>query len=407
VSFRKLFEVALGVVTSIGGFLEVGSIATAAQAGSGFGLQLLWPIVLGTICVIFLIEMSGRLAAVSKHPLPAAVRERFGFNFFVIPLLAETVIDFLVLASEIGGAALGLQLLTGISFAWWAVPVALLVWAMLWYGNFNAIEYGVSLLGLSTLVFVIAALKLHPAWPQVGRAILPSLPNRQHAHYWFLVVSILGATISPYLFNFYSSGAVEDEWTQDDLTPNRITAFLGMGFGGTISMAVVIAAAYTLLPAGINFQSYEQIALLVTAPLGQWAYWVLGGGLFIACFGAALELSLDIAYVYAQGFGWNWGENEKPANATRFSMTFTIFVLAACVPIACGLDPLKLTMFAMAATAVILPLIVLPFLVLMNDEHYVRDHRNGWIGNTVVFVVILIAFVIAVVAIPLEIVGGS
>src|SRR5437868_8921108 len=112
----QILQVALGIVTSIGGFLEVGSIATAAQAGAAFGFQLLWPIALGTICLIFLIEMSGRLAAVSHHPLPAAVRERFGFHFFAMPLFAETAIDFLVLASEIGGVCLGLQLLTGISF---------------------------------------------------------------------------------------------------------------------------------------------------------------------------------------------------------------------------------------------------------------------------------------------------
>ena len=101
---KKWAEIALGVITSIGGFLEVGSIATAAQAGASFRFQLIWPIALGTICVIFLIEMSGRLAAVSHHPLPAAVRERFGINFAVVPCAAETVVDFLVLATEIAGA---------------------------------------------------------------------------------------------------------------------------------------------------------------------------------------------------------------------------------------------------------------------------------------------------------------
>ncbi len=52
------------------------------------------------ICVIFLVEMSGRLAAVSKHTLAAAVRERFEFNFYVIPLLAEIAADFLVLGAD-------------------------------------------------------------------------------------------------------------------------------------------------------------------------------------------------------------------------------------------------------------------------------------------------------------------
>jgi hypothetical protein len=38
---KKLLEIKLGIVTSIGGCLDAGSIATAAQAGARFGYQLL------------------------------------------------------------------------------------------------------------------------------------------------------------------------------------------------------------------------------------------------------------------------------------------------------------------------------------------------------------------------------
>jgi Mn2+/Fe2+ NRAMP family transporter len=404
---KKILQVTLGIITSIGGFLEVGSIATAAQAGAGFGYQLIWPIALGTICVIFLIEMSGRLAAMSHHPLPAAVRERFGARYSAIVLSAQTLVDFLVLSSEIGGACLGLQLMTGVHFAWWAIPVALFAWVLLWFGNFGIIEYGVSTLGLITIVFIVAAVKMGPDWAGTTKGLLPSLPSHDKAHYWYLAVSILGATVSPYLFNFYSSGAVEDEWDEEELGPNRATAILGMGFGGLISVGVLMAAALVLHPRGIEVTRYEQVALIVTEPLGMWGYWLFGAGLFIACLGAALELSLDSGYSYAQAFGWNWGENEKPADATRFSVTFTIFVLLACIPIACGVDPLKLTLFSMAITVVVLPLVVLPFLVLMNDEHYVGKHTNGWVSNIVVFVVIVMAGMLALVAIPLEIAGGQ
>src|SRR5690242_19315360 len=59
---KKLLHVALGIVTSFGGFLEAGSIATSIQAGAEYGYSLLWVLLLGTICLIALIEMSGRLA---------------------------------------------------------------------------------------------------------------------------------------------------------------------------------------------------------------------------------------------------------------------------------------------------------------------------------------------------------
>jgi len=403
---NKIREIALGIVTSIGGFLDVGAIATAAEAGSSFEFQLIWTIVLGTICVIALVEMSGRLAAVSQHTLADAVRERLGFNFFIFPLIAEVIVDFLVLGAEIGGVCIALQLVTGISFQWWALPVAFAIWLLLWKGTFGLIENGISFLGLITLAFVVATFKLRPALPAVAEGLLPTIPQQDTAHYLFIAVSILGALISPYLFYFYSSGAVEDKWDKSHLGVNRAVAGLGMGFGSVVSLGVLIVAAQVLHPRGIQVDSYEQAALMLTQPFGYWGFVLFAASLGIACFGAALEVSLDTAYILAQAFGWNWGESLHPKEAARFSFVYTVFVFLASLLMVVGIDPLQLTLFSMALTAVILPLTIIPFLVLMNDREYVGDHCNGWISNSITIFTIVLTFVLAIVAIPLEVLGG-
>src|SRR4051812_13614973 len=204
---KKIFEISLGVVTSIGGFLEIGSLATAAEAGVAFGFKLIWAIVLGTTCIAFLAEMAGRFAAVSHHTISDGIRERFGFNTFLWPFLATLLLNLLVLAAEIGGAAIALELATGIGFQWWAIPVAFVAWLLLWKGTFGLIEKGVSALGLVALCFVVAAVMLKPDWKAVASGVLPHLPDHDATRYWFIAVSILGASISPYLFLFYSSGA--------------------------------------------------------------------------------------------------------------------------------------------------------------------------------------------------------
>jgi hypothetical protein len=48
---KKLFNLALGVVTSIGGFVEAGSISTAAQAGAEFRYALRVHLPLVASCV--------------------------------------------------------------------------------------------------------------------------------------------------------------------------------------------------------------------------------------------------------------------------------------------------------------------------------------------------------------------
>lgn len=402
----KLLEIALGLVTGIGGFLEAGSLATSAQAGAEFGYQLIWAIALGAICIAFLVEMGGRLAAVSHHPLPDAMRERFGIRFFLVPLVAVALVSFLVLASEIGGVCLALQFTTGVSFRWWALPVAAALWLFLWKGTFGLVEQGASLLGLVTLSFAVGALKLHPALQQVGAALLPSLPTHDPAKYWFMAVSILGASVSPYLFYFYSAGAVEDDWDEGYLGINRAVAGLGMTFGGAVAVAVLVCAALVLHPRGIQVDRYEQVPFLLTEPLGRWGFRLFAASLAVACFGAALEIALLLAYLVAQGFGWRWGENVRPRHAARFALVYSAALLLGGLVIVTGLDPLKLTIFSMALTALSLPVTVMPLLVLMNDPDYLGDRTNGWLSNAAVLCVSVLAAVVALVAIPLQIFGS-
>jgi Mn2+/Fe2+ NRAMP family transporter len=403
---RKYFQLALGIVTSIGGFLEIGSVTTAAQAGSSFGYQLLWPIALGTLCIIFLVEMSGRLSAVSRHSVVAAMRDRFGFRFYSIVLVLMVGVTFLVLCAEIGGIALTLQMSTGLGFPWWAIPVVLIVWLLLWRGTFSVIENGSSLLGLMTVAFAVGAWKLHPDWSSVASGLIPSRPSDHAAKYWFIVVSILGASISPYMMYFYSAGAIEDEWDETYLGVNRVIAAGGMLFGGLLSAGVLIIATLVLKPKGIDVDSFQQVGLMMTVPLPNWGFELFVGGMAIACLGAALEITLAISYLFSQGLGWNWSENAAPDREARFCMVYTVMLPLAAIPLLFGIDPVKITIMSMALTAAVLPAAIVPFLVLMNDKQFLGEHTNGYISNTVVVLIMLLSFVLAVVSIPLQYFGS-
>jgi Mn2+/Fe2+ NRAMP family transporter len=404
---KKLLEISLGIVTSVGGFLEIGSIATAAQAGAEFRFQLLWAILLGGLCIIFLVEQSGRLAAVSGHTIVGAIRERFGFNYFLFLFITLGLVTLLVLAAEIGGVCVAVELATGIGFQWWAIPIAFLIWILIWKGTFGVIEKGVSLLGLVTLSFVVGAIIMHPDWLAVARGAVPTLPSHDRSRYWFVAVSILGASISPYLYFFYSSGAIEDHWDENYIGVNRVIASTGMSFGSLISIAVLILAALVFPPRGLHADHYSQLALLLQDALGHWGFILFVLSLGIACLGAALEITLEIAYLAAQGFGWNWSENQPPIKEARFSLLYTLVIILGAIFVLIGIDPLQLTMLSMALTAATLPISIVPFLILMNDKHYLEEHRNGLFSNIVVIAIISLAFLLAVVAIPLQILGGG
>lgn len=404
---KKIGEIFLGILTGIGGFLEAGSLATSAQAGAEFGFRLGWAILLGTICLALLVEMSGRLAAESGHTIPDAMRDRYGSNFFLLLLVVVGVVSFLVLAAEIGGVCLALELATGVALRWWAPAVALAVWLFLWTSRFGVIEKGPGLLGLVTLAFAVAAVKLHPPAGAVARGLLPSLPTHQPARYWFLAVSIFGASVSPYLFYFYSAAAVEGRWDRSYLAINRVTAGVGMTFGGAVSLAALVCAAMVMAPRGIRLEQYQTAALLLTVPLGRLGLVLFVAALGVACFGAATELALSMAYFAAQGLGWNWSKDRRPREVARFSLVYTAVIPAAALPILAGVDPLKVTVFSMALSALSLPLTVVPLLTIMNDSEYVGEETNHWSGNAALLVISGLAAVVALVAFPLQLLGGD
>lgn len=404
---KKLIQVALGLVTGIGGFLEIGSVTTAAQAGAAFGFQLIWALLIGMICLIFLLEMSGRFTAVSKHTVVEAMRDRFGFGFFSIVLVGVALVVFLVLVAEIGGVALSLKIATGVGVPVWTMPVAFLAWFLVWKGNLDVIEDGSAILGLVTVCFAVAVFRLQPDAAAVAQGAIPSLPSENKSHYWFIAVSMLGASVSPYLLFFYSAGAVEDKWDESYLGVNRIIAGVGTAFGALLAVAVLIIAAVVLHPRGVDVEQFEQLAQMMTVPFPRWGTALFATSLGITCFGAATEMALSISYMFGEGLGWNSSEDPSPSKEARFSTVYTVILFLATIPLLFGVDPLQITNFSMALTAATLPLAVIPFLILMNDPHYLRDKTNGIISNSVVVIVTVLACFVAIVSIPLQIFGGG
>jgi Mn2+/Fe2+ NRAMP family transporter len=317
------------------------------------------------------------------------------------------VVSVCVLASEIGGVSIALQMATGIAFRWWAMPVAIIGWLLLWGGTFGVVEKGAALLGLVAISFGVGAIKLHPQWSSVGAALMPTVPSHDRARYWYIAVSILGASISPYLYLFYSAGAIEDEWTTEHLMVNRVTALLGNLFGGTLAAAALVGAAVVLAPRHIKVEHFEQIALVLASPLGRVGFVFFIATLFITCFGATLEITLAVAYLLAQGFGWNWSMNLKPGKDARFSAAYSLLILMAAIPIALGADPLALTNISMTLTAASLPITVIPLIVLMNDGDTMATHVNGWVSNIALIVIGVISIVLLLVALPLQLSGGG
>jgi Mn2+/Fe2+ NRAMP family transporter len=126
----------------------------------------------------------------------------------------------------------------------------------------------------------------------------------------------------------------------------------------------------------------------------------------IGCFGAAVEIALNAGYVLSQGFGWSWGANKRRASAARFTLTALAMLAAACAAALIGFDPLQTTLVSVSLTVVLMPIVVLPMLVIMNDDRLVKGHGCGVIGNAVLAALTVAGALLALIVVPLQIAGN-
>ena len=405
---KRLLGVALGILTAIGGFVDIGDLVTNAVVGSRFGLSLIWVVAVGVVGICVFANMSGRVAAASGRATFEVIRERLGPRAGLANLSASFLINLMTVTAEIGGIALALQLASSVNYLLWIPLAAVAVWLVIWRVKFSIMENVTGLLGLTLIVFAVALFLLKPDWGNLASQAIPAVPAEETgATYWYFAIALFGAAMTPYEVFFFSSGAVEEGWKIKDLIQSRINVLVGFPLGGLLSVAIAGCAAVVLLPAGISVTSLSQVILPVAEGAGKLGLAVVLLGIVAATFGAALETTLSSGYTLAQFFGWSWGKFRKPAEAARFHVSMIICLLVGLAVLATGVDPVLVTEYSVVFSAVALPLTYLPILIVANDPQYMGRHVNGRGVNVVAMIYLVVILVASLAAIPLMIVTGA
>jgi manganese transport protein len=399
----RLLKIALGVMTAIGGFVDIGNLVTSGITGARFGMSLTWAIVLGTIGMTLYGEMAGRVAAVARRPVFHVIRERLGVRTALVNLTAFVLLSLLTLAAEIGGVALVLQLATGINYLVWVPLVGALTWLVVWRMRFSVMENLFGLLGLALLVYVVALFVLPTNWGALWHgATHPWVPAQEgHPMYFFYAVSLFGACLVPYQVVFFSSGGREEHWTTRSLTEMRTNAVIGFPLGGLLSIAIMAVAVVVLQPLKIDVNHLGQVALPVAQALGPIGLAFTLIGFAAAIFAAAAECALSIGYSVGQFFGWSWGKDRRPREAPRFHLVCLIAILAATAFVLTSVDPITVTILSVVLGAAAVPLTYFPVLVVANDPDYMSRRVNGRWLNALATVFLGLMVITMAVTLPL------
>jgi manganese transport protein len=372
---KTLLSVALGVIAAIGGFVDIGDLVFNAQAGASVGTPALWAVPVGVLGIMVFAEMSGRIVAVSGKPNFVLVKERYGAALSTFTLAASLLLTVLTLGAELGGLGFVLNYFFDVSVNFFVLVALVAVGAAIYFLPFGGLERVFGYMGLALLVYLAASIKLDPDWGEIGRGFVPE--SHGAAIYWYFIVGLIAAALMPYEIYFYSSGAVEEGWDERDMKVNRANAFIGFGLGGLISVAILVASAQVLKPAGISPDSVGAVALVAEVPYGETGLVLALVGILFAVGGATIDTAFSAAYNLAQHQGWKWGKRFRLLNEPRFTLSLVGFLLLGFAIAQTGVDPISLTEYAVIFSIPVLPLTYLPIMLVGNDRGVMGEHVNG------------------------------
>jgi manganese transport protein len=407
---KKYLGVTLGIMTALGGFLDLGQIVFTAQAGAYFGYQLLWAIVIGTAAIILYMEMCGRVAVVAHKPVFSVIRTCLGYRLGLFVLIASNLLNLITCAAELAGIAIVVHLITGLPEKSLIVISALALLAMVQLLRFQWIERLFGLSGLLMIVFAVSALALHPNWNQVASGLLPHLAFSNHKDgllYGYFAVGIFSAMLMEYEVHFYSSGALEEDWTTKDLKENFMVASFGSILGSLLTVALMAVAALVLYPRGIFPELLSTTILAGAFPLGKDALILALLGSLACVGGAAVETTLSGAYNLCQFFNLAWGKNRPIKKVPAFTASWMGMLVLACVIAFTGVSPLDLVNVSIIFGMVIMPLTYYPILRVAADQKIMGKHVNSRFLTTMGVVFLVLITIAAVTAIPLMVVTHS
>jgi manganese transport protein len=237
------------IIASVG-YMDPGNFATNIQAGSAYGYQLLWVVLIANLAAMLFQAMSAKLGIVTGRNLAELCREQFSPRVVVGMWIASEVAAMATDVAEFLGGALGISLLFHVSLLTGLSVTGVVTFAILQLdkGGFRPLELAIAaLVGVIGLSYLCELVVAPPDWgAALFHTVVPQLPDRSALT---LAVGIIGATIMPHTLYLHSGLTQNRTPARDDRERRGLLRFsnrevvIALGFAGLVNFAMVMMSA--------------------------------------------------------------------------------------------------------------------------------------------------------------------
>jgi len=379
---------------------DAGGILTYSSAGAQFGHLLLWTVIPTTLALIVVQEMCARMGAVTGKGLSDLIREEFGLRITFLMMLGILITNFGNVVTEFIGIATSLELF-GLPRLYTVPVCGVIVWLIVVKGQYKTVEKVFLAASFFYITYIFAGVLARPAWKDATLATFrpPDLKAFRDETYLYMVIGVIGTTISPWMQFYLQSSIVEKGVTRRQYKASMLDVVTGCIFTDVVTWFIIVACAATLWVHGFRDIRYAADAAAALKPLaGQYAYILFAVGLFNASLFAASILPLSTAYTVCEGLGFESGVGMKFSEAPAFYWLYTALIVAGgAVVLIPGLPLVKIAVLSQVVNGIVLPFVLIFMLLLINKKDLMGEYVNSHLFNAVAWVttVVMIGLTLA------------
>lgn len=401
----KLIKAVLGFgpgIFAIGYTIGTGSVTSMIVAGSTFGMQLLWVLLLSCLFSGALIYAYGNFALVTGETALHAFRKYLPYGSAIgIAIIVgvtfgqwNSLIGILGISSNIIFELLALyfpalsEYKYGVVIAIAAVVISVM-YSILLIGRYSLFEkvlvFFVAIMGIS---FIVSLVFVHPLPVEVARGLVPSIPEVPGGR--MMVAAFVGTTMAAATFLSRPLFIQGKGWTMDDRDRQKkdaiVAALLVFVVSGSI-MSVAHGALFheqrPITDVLGMVDALEPIAGRLSLTL--FFFGTLSAGL------SSVFPCLLIAPLLIEDF--RSGRLDTRSRQFRI-ITGIASVLALTIPVL-GFNPIRGQLLTQVFNVFVLPLVVAGIIVVINNRKLMGAHAAGGLLNSLLGLAFLFSIVIS------------
>jgi manganese transport protein len=240
-------------------YVDPGNFATNMAAGAQFGYLLLWVVLAANLMSMLIQSMSAKLGIATGMNLPEVCRERFPRRVTFLLWIQAELIAMATDIAEFVGAAIGINLLTGLPLfpAALLTGVAAFLILALQSRGFRKLEVVIAaFVGVIVVAFGLQVFLAKPSASGIAHGLF--VPGFEGKESVLLAVGILGATVMPHVIYLHSALTQRRIVGATPAARKRIFRFelvdvvIAMTIAGLINMSMLITAAAVFHTRGLD-----------------------------------------------------------------------------------------------------------------------------------------------------------